>query len=428
MELRVQLVHAEGQARVVLVSAYAGERLLGSALGEAADAEAAEERALMRLMARLEGDWSASTGSGPGSSDGLSSAVPGGGASAKASPGPAAGPTADVVAHAVSASATNPPSGPMPDAVAPAGAVAATQRGRPGSPPPPAHRLVDPEAGGATKRSLRAPAPSQVGSPEVGGGAAIPNGSARDSLAGAPSASRPDWRSDSPADSPNASPKESPNTSYGDSRRASSGQSPSSSTNELRSPSPPDAPGDSPSDSAEGSPSASAGSSSAPLAAAPIAAAPIAPSSAAASNLLETPAEHSLEPPADPEDWSSELLQLDRELERLQWGRAEEEVYLRRAYGHPSRNRLTSYADLLAYLRVVEALQAPADPASAAVPLRRQDLLGQCDALLRQLGWPTERARQFLESQLKVSSRQQLSDQDLLQFNLLLEGEVLAAG
>jgi hypothetical protein len=122
------------------------------------------------------------------------------------------------------------------------------------------------------------------------------------------------------------------------------------------------------------------------------------------------------------------LLHLDRELQRLQWGRAEEEVYLQRAFGHPSRNRLTSYADLLAYLRAIEALGSPADPATAAVPMRRQDLLTQCDALLRQLGWPRERARQFLESQLQVSSRQQLSDQDMLQFNLLLEGELLAAG
>jgi len=145
--------------------------------------------------------------------------------------------------------------------------------------------------------------------------------------------------------------------------------------------------------------------------------------------IAATPApEAAAEPPADPEDWSSELLHLDRELQRLQWGRAEEEVYLQRAFGHPSRNRLTSYADLLAYLRAIEALGSPADPATAAVPMRRQDLLSQCDALLRQLGWPRERARQFLENQLQVSSRQQLSDQDLLQFNLLLEGELLAAG
>ena len=152
-------------------------------------------------------------------------------------------------------------------------------------------------------------------------------------------------------------------------------------------------------------------------------------SAVAAAATAPAPApEPAAEPPADPEDWSSELLHLDRELQRLQWGRAEEEVYLQRAFGHPSRNRLTSYADLLAYLRAIEALGSPADPATAAVPMRRQDLLSQCDALLRQLGWPRERARQFLESQLQVSSRQQLSDQDLLQFNLLLEGELLAAG
>ena len=42
MEVRVQLVHADAQVRVVHVSAYAGEQLLGSALGEAPDAEAAE--------------------------------------------------------------------------------------------------------------------------------------------------------------------------------------------------------------------------------------------------------------------------------------------------------------------------------------------------------------------------------------------------
>jgi hypothetical protein len=129
-----------------------------------------------------------------------------------------------------------------------------------------------------------------------------------------------------------------------------------------------------------------------------------------------------------PDDWSDELAALDLNLQRLGWGRDQESTYLQRAFGHPSRNRLTSYADLLAYLRAIEALGSPADPATAAVPMRRQDLLSQCDALLRQLGWPRERARQFLESQLQVSSRQQLSDQDLLRFNLLLEGELLSAG
>jgi hypothetical protein len=292
MEVRVQLVHADGQVRVVHVSAYAGEQLLGSALGEASDAEAAEDRALQRLMARL---------------------------AAAPPPGAAIGPA--VVA--------------TPVQVPPANAAAI--------PAPIAAKIQSAPAAAAS-----ASATSHQPQPESAAKA--------------------------PTEHPAAPPGEATS-------------------------SPP----------------------------APIAAPPE-PAVAAAATAPAPAPEPAAEPPADPEDWSSELLHLDRELQRLQWGRAEEEVYLQRAFGHPSRNRLTSYADLLAYLRAIEALGSPADPATAAVPMRRQDLLSQCDALLRQLGWPRERARQFLESQLQVSSRQQLSDQDLLQFNLLLEGELLAAG
>jgi hypothetical protein len=298
MEVRVQLVHADAQVRVVHVSAYAGEQLLGSALGEASDAEAAEDRALQRLMARL---------------------------AAAPPPGAAIGP-------AVAAT---------PVQVPPASAAAAI------------------------------PAPI-----------AAKNQSAPAAAASASATSHqphPESAAKAPTEHPAPPPGEATSSRL-----------------------------------------------------APIAAPPAEPAAAALAPALEPAAEPApepaAEPPADPEDWSSELLHLDRELQRLQWGRAEEEVYLQRAFGHPSRNRLTSYADLLAYLRAIEALGSPADPATAAVPMRRQDLLSQCDALLRQLGWPRERARQFLESQLQVSSRQQLSDQDLLQFNLLLEGELLAAG
>ena len=301
MEVRVQLVHADGPARVVLVSAYAGERLLGSALGEAKDAEAAEDRALGRLLARL------------------ASAPPQG--AAAADPVVAA---IQAAAHEYSAAATASLATPSPRSVAvtamePSGKknAAAAQTSPPAAPAP---------------TTAPIPAPSS---------AAIPIQLPATTIAAA-------IQSEPPHQKPEEAAKVPP----------------------------------------------------------------------------ETPAE----PPADPEDWSSELLHLDRELKRLNWGRPEEEVYLQRAFGHPSRNRLTSYADLLAYLRAVEALSAPADPAAVAVPMRRQELLSQCDALLRQLGWPTERARQFLETQLQVSSRQQLGDQDLLQFNLLLEGELLAAG
>jgi len=131
------------------------------------------------------------------------------------------------------------------------------------------------------------------------------------------------------------------------------------------------------------------------------------------------------DPPADPEDWSSELAGLDLELRRLGWSRDQEAEYLQRAFGHPSRSRLTSYADLKAYLAALEGLPPGAEPASSPVPLRRRDLLAQSDQLLLALGWNGEQGRRFLEQQLGVGSRQLLADNQLLHFNMLLESELL---
>ena len=127
----------------------------------------------------------------------------------------------------------------------------------------------------------------------------------------------------------------------------------------------------------------------------------------------------------DPQDWSAELAHLDLQMRRLGWDRDKEATYLQRSFGHPSRDRITVYADLIAYLQAMEALEPGTDPAAASVPLRRADLLDQCNQLLQQLGWDGSRGRSFLEQHLGVSSRQQLKDADLLRFNMLLEEETL---
>jgi hypothetical protein len=119
------------------------------------------------------------------------------------------------------------------------------------------------------------------------------------------------------------------------------------------------------------------------------------------------------------------LAGLDLELRRLGWSRDQEAEYLQRAFGHPSRSRLTSYADLKAYLAALEGLPPGAEPASSPVPLRRRDLLAQSDQLLLALGWNGEQGRRFLEQQLGVGSRQLLADNQLLHFNMLLESELL---
>ena len=138
-------------------------------------------------------------------------------------------------------------------------------------------------------------------------------------------------------------------------------------------------------------------------------------------------AQDSAEPSMDPEDWSAELASLELQLKRLNWGRDQEATYLLRAFGHGSRARLTRYSDLTAYLRGLEALGPGADPASCPMPLKRADLLSQCDALLAQLGWDAARGRELLESQFGRSSRQQMTDAQLLEFNMLLESELLNA-
>ena len=132
------------------------------------------------------------------------------------------------------------------------------------------------------------------------------------------------------------------------------------------------------------------------------------------------------ETPTDPDDWSDELTAIDMEIRRIGWSREQEQAYLTRAFGLGSRHKLTRYADLVAYLRQLKLIQANDDASTAPAPIRRGDLLQQGDAMLKQLGWSSDQARAFLQQQLGATSRQQLSDEQLLQFNMLLEEQTLS--
>ena len=85
---------------------------------------------------------------------------------------------------------------------------------------------------------------------------------------------------------------------------------------------------------------------------------------------------------------------------------------------------MTRYADLVAYLRQLRQLEASDQPDQAIVPIRRGELITQGDQMLRQLGWSGEQARGFLQQHIQAKSRQQLSDEQLLQFNILLENQI----
>ena len=362
MQLQVELVHAGGDRLVVLVTGWHGDHCLGSALGEAAHAEEAEDRAVARLQQRLASSPTQAPQPAP-------------------NPKPVQGPSP------VPGPLQSPDQGQAPLQAA-VQAPAAPPRPSPG-PTPERGPSKQPSLPGGQPKPSRPQAPGSPSpfpaaltakpAPGTGGGGSTL----------APAAGRPRPLSSGEAAAAAAMDPVAEGAA-GDAAGNPTGRAPDG--------------------SAGGSGQLSLGSTTAMPAAAGSN-----PSSAGAA----------AEQPAEPEDWSDELAALDIQLQRLGWQRDQEAIYLQRAFGHPSRSRLTSYGDLVAYLAAVRPLQAPADPASVAVPLRRVDLLAISDQLLTQLGWDAARGRQALEHHFERSSRQQLNDEDLLRFNMILEGELI---
>lgn len=130
------------------------------------------------------------------------------------------------------------------------------------------------------------------------------------------------------------------------------------------------------------------------------------------------------EPIQEPEDWSDELTAVELELQRLGWDRHQEGIYLERAFALASRNRLVNYADLVIYLKALRTLEPPCSAATAAIPLLRAAMLKASDQLLGQLAWGADQGRSFLAEHFGHSSRLQLSDDQLQQFNGLLQKQL----
>ena len=126
----------------------------------------------------------------------------------------------------------------------------------------------------------------------------------------------------------------------------------------------------------------------------------------------------------EPEDWSDELTAVELELQRLGWDRHQEGIYLERAFALASRNRLVNYADLVIYLKALRTLEPPCSATTAAIPLLRAAMLKASDQLLGQLQWGADQGRSFLAEHFGHSSRLQLSDDQLQQFNGLLQKQL----
>jgi len=131
---------------------------------------------------------------------------------------------------------------------------------------------------------------------------------------------------------------------------------------------------------------------------------------------------------SEPADWSEDLAVVEAQLEKLGWDRDQESVYLERCFGYMERSNITRYQDLRLYIDALQILSAPADPCTAPLPGQHQPplpsrelLIQNGNGLLGRLGWTTQQGRAFLKRHFGHTSRQSLSDEQLMEFNRQLE-------
>ena len=130
------------------------------------------------------------------------------------------------------------------------------------------------------------------------------------------------------------------------------------------------------------------------------------------------------EAPTDPEDWSEELTAIDIQLKRIGWNRDKEQIFLERAYGHGSRHKLTKYSDIVSFLSQLTKLEKGVNADIAPIPHKRGDLILEGDTIIQKLGWKKEDAKEFLQKKFDETSRQKLSDEQLIKFNQLIKNQL----
>ncbi|WP_025782155.1 hypothetical protein [Candidatus Synechococcus spongiarum] len=147
------------------------------------------------------------------------------------------------------------------------------------------------------------------------------------------------------------------------------------------------------------------------------------------------PAVSESEDASEPADWSEDLALVEAQLERLGWDRNQESVYLERWLGYMERSRITRYQDLRLYIAALQTLSPSADPCTAPLPGQLQQpppsrelLIQNGNTLLRQLGWTTDQGRAFLKRHFGHTSRQSLSDEQLMKFNRQLDALAVTVG
>ena len=117
---------------------------------------------------------------------------------------------------------------------------------------------------------------------------------------------------------------------------------------------------------------------------------------------------------SEPSDWSNELIAIDSEIHRLNWTREDEIKFLEKNLGYNSRNKITSYKDIVMYLTLLKKTNN--ENSSNIVKDNLYKLIEESDTILSDLSWDNIKGREFLQKEFNVSTRKELNENQLLLF------------
>jgi len=116
----------------------------------------------------------------------------------------------------------------------------------------------------------------------------------------------------------------------------------------------------------------------------------------------------------EPSDWSGELTSIDSEIQRLKWSRDDEIKFLEKTFGFNNRNKITKYVDIVKYLNLLKNIDIQIK--SKVINKNNNTLIEESDIILRELSWDHIQGRDYLQKEFNVSTRNKLSEKQLILF------------
>ena len=119
----------------------------------------------------------------------------------------------------------------------------------------------------------------------------------------------------------------------------------------------------------------------------------------------------------DREDWSEDLANLDFELKRLGWSKEKESIVLNRLFGYNSRIKLTNHKDLILLIKILKDIETGTNIDHVENNYNIDTLIEVNNRILSSLGWDHKKARDYLQQQMGVKSRKEMTIKDMIRFN-----------